>query len=102
MVDAAVRHSPTATPGGLWRLAAPLTRFSLRVDISAAAATAAHRMPLATMPCRSTVLGEWAALWLGPDEQLLIGPDSMASVFAATVRETLGDLPHSLVDISHR
>jgi sarcosine oxidase subunit gamma len=102
MVDVAVRHLPPAATGRHWRMAAPLARFSLRTDLEAAAARAGHQWPLAVMPCRSTVRGDWAALWLGPDEQLLIGPESMHSVLATIVSDTLRGLPHSLVDVSHR
>ncbi len=41
-----------------------------------------------------------AALWLGPDEQLLLAPDG-ADITAA-LAPALRDLPHSLVDVSHR
>ena len=41
-----------------------------------------------------------AALWLGPDEQLLLGPDGLD--LAAPLAAALHDLPHSLVDVSHR
>jgi sarcosine oxidase, subunit gamma len=102
MVNVAFRHPPPAASGTLWRVAPPLTRFSLRTDVEAAAGRAGDQLPLAMLPCRSTVRGDWAALWLGPDEQLLIGPDSMSSVFAATVSDALRGLPHSLVDVSHR
>ena len=44
--------------------------------------------------------GGLAALWLGPDEQLLLGAegDDIAGALGAALRE----LPHSLVDVSHR
>jgi sarcosine oxidase, subunit gamma len=102
MAEVAVRHPPRAASGAYWRMAAPLTRFSLRTDVEAAAARAGNQWPLALVPCRSAVQGEWAALWLGPDEQLLIGPESMHSALASTVSDTLRGLPHSLVDVSHR
>jgi sarcosine oxidase subunit gamma len=102
MADVAHRHPPPAAPGAHWRMAPPLTRFSLRMDVAAAAARAGNPLPLAMEPCRSTVQGDWAALWLGPDEQLLIGPESESSAFASTVSDTLRGLPHSLVDVSHR
>jgi len=46
------------------------------------------------------VSGERAALWLGPDEQLLLGAEG--ADIAAILEPVLRDLPHSLVDISHR
>ena len=102
MVEVAVRHSPPAASGRHWRMAAPLARFSLRTDLAVAGARTGQQWPLAVVPCRSAVQGDWAALWLGPDEQLLIGPESMHSHLATTVSDTLRDLPHSLVDVSHR
>jgi sarcosine oxidase subunit gamma len=41
-----------------------------------------------------------AALWLGPDEQLLLAPE--ASDLAGPLEAALSTLPHSLVDVSHR
>ncbi len=102
MAEVARRHPPPAASGAAWRMSAPLSRFSLRVELAAAAARTGGKLPLATAPCRSMVQGDWAALWLGPDEQLLLGPESEGAALAASVAETLGDLPHSLVDVSHR
>src|SRR5204862_236244 len=46
--------------------------------------------------------GARAALWLGPDEWLLIAPEPAPRRFAAALAEALTGLPHSLVDVSHR
>lgn len=43
-----------------------------------------------------------AALWLGPDECLLIAPGEDPGVFMSTLEQALADAPHSLVDVSHR
>lgn len=102
MVSVALRKAASAVQGTHWRMSPPLTRFLLRTDVAAAAARAGGQLPLAVEPCRSTVQGDWAALWLGPDEQLLIGPESMSLAFASTVSDALQDSPHSLVDVSHR
>ncbi len=102
MADAAQRRFPEASLGKHWRLTPPATRFSLRVDLGAAAGRAREHLPLATVPCRSAVRHDWSALWLGPDEQLLIGPEPMASSFALAADAVLSGLPHSLVDVSHR
>jgi sarcosine oxidase subunit gamma len=80
----------------------PLTRFLLRVDVAAAQASAGEQLPLAALPCRSVLLGDWAALWLGPDEQLIIGPETMSDAFFRRASGALQGLPHSLVDVSHR
>jgi len=55
--------------------------------------------PLA--PLRAAAQGARAALWLGPDEWLLIAEDDEPSLGAA-VEAALAGLPHSLVDVSHR
>ena len=102
MANAAQRRFPSTHPGRNWRLGPPSTRFSLRVDLGAALSRSGERLPLATVPCRSVVRNDWSALWLGPDEQLLIGPEPMASAFAIAADEALRGVPHSLVDVSHR
>lgn len=88
--------------GSWWRPEPPRARYSLRVDLAAAATRAINGLPLATTPCRAHERGEWSALWLGPDEQLLIGPENGAPAFAAAVAEALRGLDHALVDIGHR
>lgn len=82
---------------------APRTaRLSLRGD--AAVAQAAAGAFGAALPARPGVAsaGSRAALWLGPDEWLLVAegeePDALAAVLAAAI----GDRPHSLVDVSQR
>ena len=102
MAEVTQRRPPPAATGRLWCLGPPRTRFSLRVDLGAAAERAGARWPLATAPYQSTLRGEWAALWLGPDEQLLIGPESTPVEFINTVDTALREVPHSLVDVSHR
>jgi sarcosine oxidase subunit gamma len=47
-----------------------------------------------------TLSGGPTALWLGPDEQLLLAPEGFD--LAAALKPALRDLPHSLVDVSHR
>ena len=51
-------------------------------------------------PGTSNIQG--AALWLGPDEQLVLAPVADAEAVATQLRAALGALPHSLVDVSHR
>ncbi|MBS0396831.1 MAG: sarcosine oxidase subunit gamma family protein, partial [Proteobacteria bacterium] len=52
--------------------------------------------------CRAAVAGARAALWLGPDEHLLIAPEPEAAAVAAALTAALAAVPHSLVDVSHR
>lgn len=79
------------------------TRFSFRgAGDAVAAASAALGVTLPTTACRAEVVGERAALWLGPDEWLLIAPAADAFSLRAALEGVLGSIPHSLVDISHR
>lgn len=43
-----------------------------------------------------------AALWLGPDEWLMIAEGADATALGAALDAALGSIPHSLVDVSHR
>jgi sarcosine oxidase subunit gamma len=43
-----------------------------------------------------------AALWLGPDEWLLVALDGSQSGVAAAIAAALAGFPHSLVDVSER
>ena len=58
-------------------------------------------MQLPTQPCRASVSGNRAALWLGPDEWLLIVPEDASGSLATQLRAaSLGR--GCLVDVSHR
>jgi len=46
--------------------------------------------------------GERAALWLGPDEWLLIAEGAAPGTIAETLESVLEGTAHSLVDVSHR
>ena len=52
-------------------------------------------------PLRAAVEGARAALWLGPDEWLLIAEDAGPELSGA-LEAALAGFPHSLVDVSHR
>ena len=52
--------------------------------------------------CRASIAGERAALWLGPDEWLLIAPGSDGEQLSHALTEALGQEPASVVDASHR
>jgi sarcosine oxidase subunit gamma len=66
------------------------------------AAEQALALRIPQSPCRAARDGERAALWLGPDEWLLIAPQGSATALAGALSEPLHALPHSLVDVSHR
>lgn len=82
----------------------PAMRFILHGDAPARAAAApVWGVECTEEACRARLRGTRAALWLGPDEYLLIGTDEEARDTAFSALETaLGQLPHALVDVSHR
>jgi sarcosine oxidase subunit gamma len=81
----------------------PATRFSVRGDDAAVGMIGrAFGVALPREACRAATGGVRAALWLGPDEWLLIAPDGEASSLMAAMGEVLGEEPASLVEISDR
>ena len=113
MADIVLRRTPALIAEGPgWSTCAPLAAFSLRADLVAAQsalAAAGALVPtphptvhLSLAPCRAFAQGEWTALWLGPDEQLLIGPQSEGPAMAQQIEAALRSVPRSLVDVSHR
>ena len=81
----------------------PAARYILRGrEPVRAAAEEAAGVGIPVEPCRAKVQGERAALWLGPDEWLLIAPEPEGAALASVLAKALGALPYSLVDVSHR
>lgn len=80
-----------------------LGRLSLRggPDVLAAAGEA-FGAALPIEACRATEGEGRAALWLGPDEQLLLVQQSDWDSVVPALEARLARLPHSLVDISQR
>jgi sarcosine oxidase subunit gamma len=66
------------------------------------AAEGALQLAVPAAACRAAAQGDSAALWLGPDEWLLISGEHTADETGAALRAALAGLPHSLVDVSHR
>jgi len=98
----AARCVPLVSASAALRALPPATRYVLRGGSEVrAAAESALGFGIPATACRATVEGDRAALWLGPDEWLLIGPPP-PSGFAAGLAEALEGLAHSLVDVSHR
>jgi sarcosine oxidase, subunit gamma len=100
--QSALRQAARMTASALVRPLPPATRYVLRGNSQAmTAAGSALGLTISQQACRAAVNGtQAAALWLGPDEQLLLAPES--ADLAATLTPALRDLPHSLVDVSHR
>jgi len=104
-----LRREPLAgfvAPSGAAVVLAPLppaARFVLRARPAAQdAATGPLGVALPAMACRAATAGSRAALWLGPDEWLLLAPEAEGTALAAALATALADLPHSLVDVGHR
>jgi sarcosine oxidase subunit gamma len=85
------------------RIAAAATRYILRGGAPAqAAAGQALGLRVPAEPCRAERAAERAALWLGPDEWLLLAPANAGGALGGVLAAALAGLPHSLVDVSHR
>jgi sarcosine oxidase subunit gamma len=75
----------------------PLAQWSLRGGEAAAdLAGRALGLELPRTACQSSSGDNRHALWLGPDEWLLLSPD------AEPLNAALASVPHSLVSVSHR
>ena len=64
------------------------------------AATAPLGFALPVQPCRSVTVRDRSALWLGPDEWLILAAPS--DPIAAVLSQALQPHPHSLVEVGHR
>lgn len=81
--------------------APPATRFVFRGrEAAIAAAAEAFGVALPREACRAAESGDRAALWLGPDEWLLVASPGEGAAIAAAFRAIAA--PHALVDVSHR
>ncbi|MBV9345768.1 MAG: sarcosine oxidase subunit gamma [Gammaproteobacteria bacterium] len=103
MGEPALVRSPVLLAEQPWLTALPAARRVILRGAEEVRAAAARALDLAlpTQPCRAATAGERAALWLGPDEWLLLAtpPDvQLDSALAAG----LGSLDHSRVEVSHR
>jgi sarcosine oxidase subunit gamma len=82
---------------------APAERFIFRGGEAArAASSAAFGLELPVRLGAASESGRRAALWLGPDEWLLIAEHEAVETIAMEIEDQLADIPHSLVDVSHR
>jgi sarcosine oxidase, subunit gamma len=104
MPEAATRSAPSTAAAEWLKALPPAARFILHADARARAAAApAWGVAFAEQSCRAVVQDLRATLWLGPDEYLLLGTDDVSEdVTAGVLERALGELPHALVNISHR
>jgi sarcosine oxidase subunit gamma len=115
MADQAQRRVP-AVPSLEWLTSVPpATRFAFHGG--AAARVAAHPVwgvAFSEVACRANTRTTRATLWLGPDEYLLLdfaggelrtgepSAGASASTLFDALETAMADVPHALVDISHR
>ena len=63
---------------------------------------AAFGVALPTAPMRAHVEANRTALWLGPDEWLLLAPDGEGATIVPVLADAVAGQAASLVDVSHR
>ncbi|WP_419758272.1 sarcosine oxidase subunit gamma [Acidisoma sp.] len=81
----------------------PFGRFIFRGPEGAVQAMSeAFGISLPREACRSTMAADRAALWLGPDEWLLLAPAAGLESIDAEAEDRISQLPHSMVDVSDR
>jgi sarcosine oxidase subunit gamma len=81
----------------------PSARLSVRAGANAAARLGeAFGLEFPREPCRANANGARAALWLGPDEWLLVAPDGDLTAFSPSVSDAPDVQPASIVDVSDR
>lgn len=95
---------PASVPMSGATLAAPppAARFILRGTAAVDAVERVFGVGIPTAPCNSATDGERIALWLGPDEWLLIAPRAETAALQQDLTAALEGVPCALVDISHR
>ncbi len=79
-------------------LAKLILRCQAGRDAGAVADVAGVALP--TDACTSATAGERSLLWLGPDEWMLLAPDSEAATLEAALNEALTGPPTQVVDVS--
>jgi sarcosine oxidase, subunit gamma len=103
MVDlSTARQAQVLAASPLLRPLPPATRLALR-GTSPVLAAAADALGLAhsETPCHAVRNGARAALWLGPDERLLLAPAEDGAEMEGLLQRALAGMAHSLVDTSH-
>lgn len=97
------RVASQASSGDWVRTAGPAARFIFQGGPAARrAAGEAFGLSLPEERCRAQSTGNRAALWLGPDEHLLIDAAAGASALAMDLEAAMTGVAHSLVDVSER
>ncbi len=81
----------------------PVARFIFQGGLAARkAAGEAFGVSLPAAACRANTAGNRAALWLGPDEHLLLAPMTDAQAVVTDLDAALSGAAYSLVEVSQR
>jgi sarcosine oxidase, subunit gamma len=106
MAEAALRQPQHVSAADWLKTLPPAARWVLHGNAEARALVApAWGVGFSEKACRAVRSAERATLWLGPDEYLLLdfaAPGESSLVTAAAMEDALLDVPHALVDVSHR
>lgn len=115
MPKLAQRRPPAISATDWMQPLPPAPRFVLHGDARARErAASVWGAAFSQVPCRAIVAGARATLWQGPEEYLLLelspAPAATAAAPGATdpdtlaqaLEQALADVPHALVDVSHR
>jgi sarcosine oxidase subunit gamma len=109
MSDLSARRAPAIASTDWLRPLPPATRLAFYGAAEARAlATAAWETGFSAEPLRAVHTGavqtsERSALWLGPDEYLLLAPTTDDPVeLTQRLDSAIGIVPHAVVDVSHR
>jgi sarcosine oxidase subunit gamma len=116
MPDPATRRLPPVPAAAWLKAVPPALRFILHGDAAARAIAAPiWGVAFAGQACRAVAAESRATLWLGPDEYLLLGAargpapaaafgaaEESGDAIAEALERALVNVPHALVDISHR
>ena len=92
-----VAHGVTVSDAGAF------ARINLRGGaLACAAAGRGFGVTLPAKPRAVNTAGNKSALWLGPDEWLLLAPDGSGEAIAREIHSAIAGEPASIVDVSHR
>lgn len=109
MAEPALRQPPTIAETDWLNTLPPAARWVLHGDARVRALAApVWGVEFPDAPCRAALSGTRAALWLGPDERLLLdfalldGSSEAARTLSAALERATAEAGHALVDVSHR
>ena len=101
MADAQARSPLAERATDLATIGAELVPFLAQVDLRVDPAYAGLApYPLPIEPNRAVDDGRRAALWLGPDEWLILGPPGAAAEIAGELEAAFAHVDRSVVDVS--